>query len=291
MNALSSRNRESEDIDLLVLAGRAILFFRNYKWIFLAAMVLGLGFGYLGYLKQPRVYKSRLILHSLTLSNLDFIQVIDNWNHLLRKKETALLASRFKIPENTLHKVKEMKAAEIQKVFTPTNPNGFFIDVMVTDNKVLDPLQAGILTGLENIDFIKKQLAIKKANLVSLISQVEAEVIKLDSTKSRVEEIIKRNDNRSSSLLIDISGLNKQLIEMNEKLLLYRQDLQFQSAVQVLQGFSKFSRPAGPNLIVWLGLGLISFLAIAYIYTIYQSISKKLSTHSASLRGGMSEAV
>ncbi|HET9429633.1 MAG TPA: hypothetical protein VFO70_00590, partial [Chitinophagaceae bacterium] len=292
MNALSNRKRESEDIDLLVLAGRAILFFRNYRWIFLAAIVLGLGFGYLAYLQQPKVYKSRLILHSFTLSNLDYIQVIDNWNRLLNKKETAFLASRFNIPEKVLQEVKEMKAAEIQKVFTPTNPNGFFIEVMVTDNEVLDELQVGILTGLENVDYIKKQLAIKKASLAHLISQVEAEVIKLDSTKSRVEAIINREDNRSSPLLIDITGLNRQLIELNEKLLFYRQDLQFQNAVQVLQGFSKFSSPAGPILIVWLGLGLIFFLAIAYIYTLYHSISKKLSTHSASLRGGhMSEAV
>lgn len=267
-----------EDIDLLVLAERVILFFRKYKWLFLVAIVTGLGLGYLRWSGMPKVYKSRLILQSFTLSNQNYIQIIDNWNSLLKKNEHGLLAATFGISSTTLGHVKEIKANEIQKVFTPNNPNGFYIDVFVTDNAVLGELQKGILNGLENGDYIKRQLAIKKENLIALISQVEGEIAKLDSTKSRVEKILSNKSGQSTSLIIDISGLNKQLIEMNEKLLYYKQDLKFANAVQVLQGFSTFTRPSGPNLFVWLGLGLILFLGIAYILALYHSLSGKLKT-------------
>lgn len=267
-----------DDIDLLVLLERILLFFRKYKWIFLFAVVLGLAFGYLTWSKLPKVYKSRMVLHSFTLSNQDYIEIINNWNGLLASTDRDQFAVSSGISSATLDKVKEIKASEIQKIFTPSNPNGFYIDVTVTDNAVLDELQKGILNGLNNVDYVKKQMEIRKENTTQLISEVQQEINKLDSSRTKIEAMIGNTNNRPSSLIIDISSLNNQLIGLNEKLLSYKQDLQFISAVQVLQGFIKFNRPAGPNLYVWLGLGLLSFLAIAYLYALFHSVNGKLKT-------------
>lgn len=265
-----------DDIDLLDLLERGGLFFRRYRWIFLFAAILGLGIGYLIYSKLPVVYKSRMILHSFTLSNQDYIEVVNNWNSLLQKREYDLLASSFDVSKDVWHSVKEMKANEIQKVFTAANPNGFYIDVTITNNAILDSLQKGILNAMENVDYIKKQLRIKKENLTILVGEVQSEIDKLDSTKSKIERMLDSKSGHSSSLFVDISGLNKQRIELNEKLLYYQQDLKLSNAVQVLQGFTKVNRPAGPNLVVWLGLGLVGFLGIAYIYSLFHSINRKL---------------
>ncbi len=267
-----------EDIDLLALIERTVLFFRKYKWIFLVAVILGLGGGFLTWLKLPRVYKSRMILHSFTLSNQDYIEVVNNWNSLLGKGDMEILASSFGIPRDVLGKVKQIKGNEIQKVFTATNPNGFYIDVFVTDHRILGELQKGILSGFENVDMVKKQLTTKKQNLRILITEVEREIHKLDSAKSNIETVISGKGGYSSSVIIDISGLNRQLIEMNEKLLGYKQDLEFSTAVQVLQGFSEFSNPAGPKLLVWLGLGLLAALSVAYVLSLYLSIKEKLKS-------------
>lgn len=269
-----------EDIDLLALIQRTVIFFQKYKWLFLGATILGLAFGYITYLQMPKVYKSRLILHSFSLSNLDYIQVIDSWNSLVRKGEHAALAETMSLDPAVLRKVNQLKGTEIQHVFTATNPNGFYVDVFVTDTAVLDELQAGILTGLENIDYIRKQLSIKKSNLQQLIAQVETEIVKLDSTKSRIESIIRDQSSHSSSLIIDVTGLNKQLIELNEKLLYYKQDLQFTTAVQVLQGFTRYSKPAGPRKTVWLGLGWLSFMAIAWFIALFTSVRQKLRSYN-----------
>ena len=270
----------SEDIDILALLERATIFFRKYKWIFITAVVLGLVAGYLTYRKLPTVYKSRIVLHSFTLSNEDFIQVIDNYNNLLKKHELEQVSAAFEIPVSVLGKVKQMKSSQIQKVFVANNPNGFYVDVYVTDNAVLGQLQKGIVNGLENIEYIKKQLTIRRSNLRSLIEEVEKEIAKLDSTKSNVEKSLEGKGAHSTALIVDISGINKQMIEMKEKLLGYKQDIQFVNAVQVLQGFSAFNNPAGPNLIVWLGLGLIGALALAYCFALILSIREKLRARS-----------
>ena len=266
----------SDDIDLIRLIERCILFFKKFKWVFLIATVMGFASGIITYMNLPKVYKSRLLLHSFTLSNPNFIQIIDNWNSLLKKGEHASLATTLNCPEKILSSVKQIKANEVQKVFTQSNPNGFYIDVFITDNAVLPDLQLAIKFGLENNEYVKQQLAVRRENLGQLINEVSMEIIKMDSTKNKVERMIGSHQTGSSSLIIDVSGLNSQLVGMNEKLLSLKQELQFTTAVQVLQSFSKFSHPAGPNKIVTLGIAVIGFLVLAYLYALFSSINAGL---------------
>jgi len=266
----------AEDIDLLLLIERAVLFFRRYKWIFIGAIALGIASGIFIYSSLPKIYKSRLIAHSFLLTNQEEIQIIDNWNELLSKHEYTSLGKIFNCSERMLHSVKQIKGDEIQKVFTPTNPNGFLIEVTVTDFSLLDTLQKAIVYGLENNDYLKARMELKRANLRELIVKTTAEIEKFDLTKKRLEDILNGNEPPSSLSIIDITGLSKQLIEMNEKLMNYKQDLQFANALQILQGFSKFKQPAGPKLLVWLFLGLVFFLSIAYLYALMGSTMEKL---------------
>ena len=268
-------NFRHDDIDLIVFLERGISFLKKYKWVFIAATVVGLLAGFLWYRSLPPVYKSRLILQSTILSNQNAMQIVANWNALLKSGEHTALGAIFNCKEDVLGKVKEIKAEEIQKIFTPNNPNGFILDALVTDVSILDDLQKGIVYGFNNSESLKDKLDSKRNRLRELIDKTNAEIQLLDSTKKTVENIL--NGNRSgSSLMIDISGISRQLIELNEKYLFYKEELKFMEAIQVLQGFSKFKNPIGPNLFVWLFLGLASCLSIAFLYTLFSSINQKL---------------
>ncbi len=271
---------QSENIDLLLLIERSILFFKKFRWLFIIAGLWGISSGVFIYFSLRRVYKSRLVVHSCLLSHQEEIGIADNWNELLKMNEYAALAAIYNCPENILRHLKQIKTEELQKVFTPTNPNGFFIEVIVTDNSILDELQNGIIYGFENSPYIKERFTVRRADLRELIDKTSAEIQKLDSTKKIVENIIGGNGKSSSSLIIDGSSINRQLIEMNEKLLGFRQELKFAKAIQVLQSFSKFRQPIGPKLVVWVVLGLVIFLSLAYIYALYSSVKEKLKTRS-----------
>jgi hypothetical protein len=91
-----------------------------------------------------------------------------------------------------------------------------------------------------------------------------------------MENIIGGSGHSSASLIVDGSSINRQLIEMNEKYLGYKESLQFTRAVEVLQSFSKFNRPDGPKLIPWLIIGLFFFLCLAWAYSVFSNISQKL---------------
>jgi hypothetical protein len=280
MSAEVNTNTTPDDIDLLLLFERVLAFFKKYKWIFLISSLLGLGSGVFVYRILPTIYNSSLVAHSFLLTNQEHIRIIENWDDLLGKKEYAELSASLNCPESILSRVKKIRAEEIQKVFSTTNPNGFVISVNVTDNAILDELQKAIVYGLENSDYVKQQLTARRASLTELIAKTSAEIIKLDSTKKTIENIIQGNGKSSSSLIIDGSSINRQLLDMNEKLLSYQDELKFTAAVQILQDFTKFKRPAGPHLIPWLIIGLLFFLTLGFLLSFISSINSKLKNRS-----------
>lgn len=273
-------NATADDIDLLLLFERILIFLRKYKWIFLIASALGLVSGIFVYRALPTVYSSRLVAHSFLLTNQEHIKIIENWNDLLRKKEYSELSASLNCPETLLKKVKKIKADEIQKVFSTTNPNGFVIEVNVTDNGILNDLQKAIVYGLQNSQYVNQRLSSRRSNLEELIAKTTAEMGKLDSTKKTVEDIIEGKGRSSSPLIIGGATINNQLIDMNEKLLSYKDELKFIAAIQIFQGFSKFDKPTGPHLIPWLIIGLLFFLSLAFLSSFLHSIYGKFKERS-----------
>lgn len=265
-----------QDIDLFLLLERSLLFFKRYRTVFLIAFAAGIALGVYGYFTLPKTYSSRLIAHSSFLTNQEQIQIIDTWNELIHKKEYAEVAKAFNCPEAVLHKLKKIEGTEIQKVFTANNPNGFYIDVTITDNSILDELQKGLVYGLNNGEYVKERLNFKKERMKELIDEMKTEIAKLDSTKKDIGNIINGKGKSSASLIIDGSNVTRQSIDLKEKLLYLQEDQNFVHGIEVLQGFQKFDKPVGRTLIVSIILGLIICLPIAYIYALFSSIRSGL---------------
>ena len=270
----------NDDIDLLQLIERFIVFFKKYRWTFFAACVLGIASGFYYYRSLPKTYTARLIVHSFLLTNQEEIQIIEAWNQLLQKKDYTRLTALFNCKEGVVQSLKQIKADEIQKVFSPTNPNGFIIDVVLSEGANLGELQPDILNGLENNEYVKQKTELKRANLAELIAKLKPEIVHLDSVKTSLEKMILENKKISSSVIVDISGIYRQLIEMNEKMTGYSDGLRFANAVQLLQGFDQLKKPLGPKLTVWLLLGLVFFLSIACVYALIHSINEKLQVQT-----------
>ncbi|MGC4036812.1 MAG: hypothetical protein QM764_12705 [Chitinophagaceae bacterium] len=273
-----NRLAESDDIDLLLLIEKIVLFFKKFIWVFVVAIIVGISTGYYFYRLQPKVYTSRLIAHSFMLSNQEEIQIIDNWNQLLGRHEYASMAALFKCDEKLLYPVRQIKADEIQKVFTPPNPNGFTIEVTTTDISILDSLEYAIVNGLERNGYVKQRTDFKVAALNDQIKNITAEIKRLDSTRTIVENLV-RNNQRAAPLS-DLSGLNQQLMTMNEKLMLYKEQAKFSNSIQILQSFGKFKTPTGPKLFVWLFMGLVFWLTIAFAYAFIRTVNTMMKRHA-----------
>ena len=269
-------DNKGDELDLVNLFERISRFFRNYALLIVIFSVIGVVLGYSLYKYLPKRYASSMLLHSYTLTNTEQINILENWNDLLKNKEYETLGKRLHCSSSLVKKITEITAAEIQKVFSENNPNGFEISVIVTDNAILDSLQQGIIYGLENSEYMKARLATKRSNFTQLIEKVKIEIGKLDSTKKNIET----NTQHASSYILDISGINTQKISLDEKLLNFEEQLKFMDAVLVLHGFEKFQRPASPKFLKSVVLGLIAGFAIGYILAVYSAIRKKIKKHA-----------
>jgi hypothetical protein len=277
MNTDKPQNQNlSDDVDLVSLLQKAVLHFRRFKLAYIIAVIAGVAIGVSLYSILPRLYKSRMVLHPMYLTNEEQIQIIDNWDELLKRTEYASLATAWNCDKSVPETLTSIEATSVMKVFTPNNPNGFYVDVKVKDNDLLPALQQAILYGLNNSEFVKEKVAVRRENIRYMIDKVTSEIAKVDSMKTNVENIISNKEKNPSSLMIDISGLNRQMIDLNEKLLGYKEELRFVNGVFVIQGFSRFDIPVSISLKVLIVIGLILTIVIAYIYTLVVLVREKL---------------
>jgi len=271
-------NSESspDELDLIVVVERMVAFFNRFFYILIIFPTIGLIAAFLLFLSTQRKYTSELVLHSAILTNLENIQIIENWKTLLRKKEYNTLAGIWNSNPDLVKKVEKITAEEIQKLYVQENPHGFIVRVTVKDTSILDNLQHGIVYGLENTEYVKERLITKRANLIELIEKVKGEIAKLDSTKLAVENILNNKNKSSSSLFVDITSINSGIINLNEKLLAYQEQLKFANATQVLQNFNKFSHPESRNGPLLLFVGAIIGLVIGYLSSLVIAVRQKL---------------
>src|SRR6187399_1089630 len=271
-------NSESspDELDLIVVIERMVAFFNRFFYILIIFPTIGIIAAFLLFLSTQRKYTSELVLHSFILTNLENIQIIENWKTLLRKKEYNTLAGIWNSNPDLVKKVNKISTEEIQKLYVQDNPHGFIVRVIVKDTSILDNLQQGIVYGLENTDYVKQKLITKKANLIELIGKVKGEIAKLDSTKLAVENILNNKNKSSSSLFVDITSINSGIINLNEKLLAYQEQLKFANATQVLQNFNKFSHPESRNGPLLLFVGAIIGLVIGYLTSLVIAVRQKL---------------
>lgn len=267
----------NDDIDLVVLMEKSVSFLKRFALVFVAAGILGIAAGIFMYKWLPKVYTSKMVLHSFMLTNPEQMQIVANWSALLANDEYASLARKLNCDEAILHPIKRIRAEEIQKVFTTENPNGFTIEVTLTDNSILEPLQEGILYGLRNSEYVNARMISRRSTLSEMIVKTTSELRKLDSTKLFLDRIMRGESRSAPSMILEAGTINRQWLEMNERLLNYQSELKFAEAVQVLQGFSRFDRPTGPKLIPWLIIGLVFFLGLAWIYAVLRTLRHRMA--------------
>jgi hypothetical protein len=274
-NGISQRH--PDDLDIIYLIQNAIAFIRRFKFILFGCMLMGFTLGLFFYIRSPKQYSTKLIVHPSFVSNQDQIEIIANWNELLGKGGKEQLASIMNCSTIVIDKLREIEAEEILKTYVSNNPNGFLINVSVTDTSILDELQNGIVYGLNNSPFIKEKITTRKAKNTELIAKVNSEIEKLNTTKSLIDSMIRTRNVNSSSLLVDISRMNAEWIELNEKLLGYEEDLKFLSGVQVLEGFHKGTMTRQGLMTLSL-LGIAAGFFIGYVLSLFLFIIRKLKT-------------
>jgi hypothetical protein len=268
-----------DELDVIALIQKGLSFFDHFKIILLSFSVAGLASGLYFYFDSPRQYSTRLIAHSMFLSNQEEIGIVDNWKALLSKGGKSQLAGVMNCNARVVKKLSSISAEEILKVYASDNPNGFIINVTVTDTSILDELQNGIVYGLNNSPYVKEKLAIRKTRDNDLIKRTTEEIEKLNAFKALASNLIQTKSKNTAPVMIDISRTSAETIDLNEKLLSYREDLKFLTGIHVLENFNK-GKLERHGLLKFPFLGIATGLFIGYLISLLLFARQKMKAIS-----------
>lgn len=273
-------NHHPDELDIVNLTRKMISFVYRFRFILGGFFISGLAFGLYLYFSSTAQYSTRLIVHSTFLSNQEEIEIVENWKNLLGS-EKSQLATAMNCNVNVVEKLSNISAEEILKTYAASNTNGFIINVSVTDISVLDQLQAGIIYGLNNSPYVKEKIEVKKSKDRELIKKTTEEIAQLSATKRAVDSLIRNTQANSTPVMLDISRVSAEMIDLNEKLLAYQEDLQFMSGVQVLENFNK-GKTVRHGLLKYSFLGMSSGLFIGYLVSLFMFLRLKMKTSDIS---------
>ncbi|THU33540.1 hypothetical protein FAM09_25670 [Niastella caeni] len=275
MKQVKLAHHATDELDVAALFKNALLFFSHYGKLLLIVALAGMLAGALRFWSTPNLYSSSLVLKPTLLSDPEQLELINSWSTLLKKRELPVLARQFQMDEPLLKKVKSITTEELQKSFSPNNFTAYTLTVLVTDTAVLQPLQKGIVYALDNSEYIKDKLAARKNILRSMIQTVQQEISRLYNLQAAVDTNLQQNSNTGGRFMVNISDISAQIANLQEKKLNYEENLSFTSGVYVLQKFYTPSKPAHPQLIKQLLLGLAGGLLLGCVIAFCLYVRRK----------------
>lgn len=268
-----------EEIDFTSLLRNIFLFLKRRFKILVIFFVLGLILGVAMYYFLPRTYKSRLIADSGTLPNADVINIIESWQNLVLKGDFQRLALTLNMDYAQASKIRGIEAFNTLKDNQPLQSNeekqnSFIIEIVVSDPNILTDFQGHLISALENNEFIKKRVAIKKENFLALKQKILGEITDLEGVKSSVQQLLKNGSSTASTFLSDPANINLQIVSLYERVLTIDASIRLLDDIQVIEPFTVSSKPDNPKVVVCLGIGMALGIFAFFIYTFIQFIKQ-----------------
>ncbi len=272
-----SNQRNKDEIDLLELFLNAVNTVRANFWLIVSFFIIGSVLGLFHFYSSKKVFENQMMVSSKILTEPYSQVLFQNVNRHLAEGNTGAIANRFGISEQAAGNILHFEIEKLSEVpMTDDEQIGrFLIAVDVTDQKLLPDLQTGIISYLENNDFVKIRVEQNKNYLTQTVAQIDAEIKDLEDFKFR---IFKGDFFQSinGSIMFDPTSVNSKILELKEKKSTLENELELANSVQLIDGFAKFNRHTSPKLSVSLVAGSFVGLFFVGLLIAFKSIRKLL---------------
>lgn len=268
----SERQLPSDEIDLGELLLKLFKIVNRNKLILIIFTTLGMAGGLARYYLKVPVYESSMMLRSDILTEAYSETLTDNLKRLIEERNDALLSEKLSITAEEASHLVDIKVESVEEASTPVGAVKniiFLISVEITDNGILENLQAGIVNFLENNEFVKKRIDLRRKRFEALVSQVNIEIKEIDSLKKRMNEGIIYNQQGANLVVLDPSNVYEKALSLFKEELTYQENLELIDSIQLIEGFTAFKNPIAPRLSISGGSGLLVglFLALIIVFT------------------------
>ena len=268
---MNEQPQSTDEIDVsLVLLKISEVLSRSRVFVALTVITgVALGFAY-SHLRKPH-FESSLVIESRMLNYPLGNSLITTLQRLIDESNYSSLKEKLEIQTDQVSKIKSIEAIELRdgssaKDLEKIPATMIKIDVQVYNTEILPQLENGIINHLEKNPYVKKRVAIQKANLQTLQERIRSELDQLDQLKASLYQDIVNQSKQTNITVIDPANVFKELIELYETELETRSQLELINNIQVIESFTSFKRSIKPNKI-WSTLvgGLSGFFIVSLI--------------------------
>jgi hypothetical protein len=278
----------SKEIDLVVLVAKGFAFLTNNLKMILITFILCVGVGLLFYFNSPKTYESSMLIQSDILTESFAKQIAENLQKLVKERNDSTIAGKFGVNP---YEASQLKKIEIESAFQNTgiiqekDKIIFSITIQLSDIKLFPKFQEGILKYLENNQYVKLRVGLKREEFMHLIEKIDKEIHGLDSMKTNIgNKLSSGKGNESSLFFLNGADFYKQSVELYREKFKTETDLGKVKSIQLIEPFSPFKKPVSPKLSVSIAaavtLGMMILGAILGI-KILKKTSDKLKSYTS----------
>lgn len=267
---------ESDEIDLLDLSIKFYRgFIKNLKILSLASLI-GLLCGLSYYLVKPKVYQARMVLNSDVLAFPACKILTEDLNKLVAEGNYVELKKRSHIDSTEAKNIFEFLSEDLteKSLDNKERPTTFVISIKFKSKIQFEKLQASIVDYFKTNEFSKSKEKERKMFYQGMIDQTTFELNELEKLRARFLEGKLYNGLEAKTILFDPTSINSRILDLTREKLNNQIKLSSLDTIQLIQGFTNFSKPIGPSLLKNVGGGAIVGLFLALITIAFKAFRK-----------------
>lgn len=255
---------QEEEIDLGMLFLKIFQLLKRNLIIIIIFFCAGLIGGYLHFELQTPAFKSSMILDNTILNLPSGSSLVILLDELIEDGNYEQVSKKLNI---SIEQSKHLKGIAVENIYDKNVKDEiktFKISINVTNTRIIDNIQKGLIDYLENTPFVKKRIELKKGNINAQISFLKDEMKEIEEIKNEMLEGNFLKDKSNNLLLFDPMSVYQQAIDLFNKELELQRDLQLVENFHVIQGFTTFKKPNYPKLTSSLLTGLLNGLILNF---------------------------
>jgi hypothetical protein len=260
--------QESDEIDLLKLADQVWQFALKNIWIFAIAIILGAVGGYSVFRLSPKVYKSKMIVHSDIITPTIGKTLIDELNALIGSENWGKLGETLKItPEQASSIVFANIKSPLERAESPiikeTERRLLLIELKSTQPTLFPVYQKSIVSYLETNEYSKNRGQLKKNLYEGIYLKIEDEINDLEKLRKVISE--EPSSAERNKTLVELTKINSEVVDLTRLKFCYKDSLDQANKISEINGFAIITAPRPYKLIVTgIAIGLLIGLIIIW---------------------------
>ncbi|MCS6822185.1 MAG: hypothetical protein NZ551_09995 [Microscillaceae bacterium] len=231
---------QNDEINLLQLIAYLIRVVRKNLVVLFILIALGILTSWLYFQLATPLYKVRMIANSNFTDDKEVKAIATQLDEISKEENYDILAQKLQIKRKEAEKIKGFNAYGITgEDYNPNLPDKkdsvFVIEVMISDNQLIETLNQAIPNYIKNLPVIQKKYQMTRQADEKILAQVRQDIAHMDTLKRQINKLLSQNI--VNALSMEAGGLYQQSILATEKEALITKRLAF-DAINVVEKFA-----------------------------------------------------